>query len=135
MQWRLALVGFGEGLRPELAKNDIWVTTLSPVLSALAVSECGFQRLARSGIHSFTLSDSLPGASMSAVRAPKKIVNACIHGEAEVILSLPAKLAVIAEGVMPGVMGGLLATINERLLPAPFGVGKNGARVARAKRQ
>ena len=35
-------------------------------------------------------------------RAARRILNACRYGEAEVILSLPAKLAVMLHGIADG---------------------------------
>jgi hypothetical protein len=66
----------------------------------------------------FKLSDSLPGSSISAQRAARRIVGACVHGEAEVILGLPAKVAARIYALAPGLSAEILAAAN-RLLPAP----------------
>jgi hypothetical protein len=69
----------------------------------------------------FTISDSLPGASMSAERAARQVVRACQNGESEIVLGLPAKLAVLANGIAPGLISDLLAAGNEWLLPRATG--------------
>lgn len=50
-----------------------------------------------------------------------QIVRACQNGESEVILGLPAKLAVIANGIAPGLISDMLAAGNEWLLPRATG--------------
>jgi NAD(P)-dependent dehydrogenase (short-subunit alcohol dehydrogenase family) len=115
---KFALVGFSEGLRVELAKDGIWVTTVVPNLMRTG----GPRNAEFKGAHEqeyawFTVTDSLPGVSMSAERAARQIVRACQNGESEVVLGLPAKLAVIANGVAPELISDLLAAGNEWLLP------------------
>ena len=70
----------------------------------------------------FSLSDSLPVLSMSAEAAARRIVRACQHGDAELILTLPAQIAVRFHGVFPGLTADLLALAN-RMLPGPGGIG------------
>ena len=70
----------------------------------------------------FSISDALPLISMSAQRAARQIVNACLRGDAEIVLSFPAKLAITFHAVFPATTIDLLSLIN-RLLPAPGGVG------------
>lgn len=53
---------------------------------------------------------------MSAERAARRILRACLQGEAEVVLSIPAKLAVKLHAVLPGITADTLAVVNE-LLP------------------
>ena len=119
---KFALAGFSEGLRAELAKDGIWVTTVVPNLM-----RTGSPRNADfKGDHEreyawFTISDSLPGASISAERAARQIVRACQNGESEVVVGLPAKLAIIANAVAPGLLSDLLAAGNEWLLPRATG--------------
>lgn len=115
---KFALVGFSEGLRAELAKDGIWVTTVVPNLMRTgSPRNAEFKGNYQQEYAWFTISDSLPGASLRAERAARQIVRACQNGESEVVLGLPAKLAVIANGVAPGLLGDLLAKGNEWLLP------------------
>ena len=115
---KFALVGFSEGLRTELAKDGIWVTTVVPNFM-----RTGSPRTAEfKGNHEkeyawFTITDSLPGASVSAARAARQVVRACQNGESEIVIGLPAKLAALANGIAPGLISDLLAAGNEWLLP------------------
>ena len=68
-------------------------------------------------------SSALPGVAMRAEDAARAIINACKHGDAEVVLSLPARLAVAFHDLFPGLTTDILAVIN-RLLPGPGGVGE-----------
>jgi hypothetical protein len=65
----------------------------------------------------FSISDAVPVISMNAERAARRIVRACIRGEAEVMLSLPAKLAVKFNALLPGITADIMALAN-RVLPS-----------------
>ncbi|HLH05622.1 MAG TPA: SDR family oxidoreductase [Terriglobales bacterium] len=116
---KFALVGFSEGLRAELVKDGIYVTTVVPNLMRTGSP----RNVDVKGDYAkeyawFTISDSLPVASMSAERAARQIVRACQNGDSEVVLGLPAKMAVVANGIAPGLLSDLLAAGNEWLLPS-----------------
>jgi hypothetical protein len=66
----------------------------------------------------FAISDSIPLASISGERAAAQIVDACRHGEAELVITWPAKLAVIANAMMPDAVATAMELAN-RALPAP----------------
>lgn len=119
---KFALVGLSEGLRAELAKDGIWVITVVPNLMRTgSPRNAEFKGDYKKEYAWFTISDSLPGASMSAERAARQIVRACQNGESELVLGLPAKLAVLANGIAPGLISDLLAAGNEWLLPRATG--------------
>jgi hypothetical protein len=59
---------------------------------------------------------------MNAARGARRVVLATQRGEAEVILSVQAKLATKLHGLFPGLTTDTGALVN-RLLPAPGGVG------------
>jgi NAD(P)-dependent dehydrogenase (short-subunit alcohol dehydrogenase family) len=119
---KFALVGLSEGLRAELAKDGIWVTTVVPNLMRTgSPRNAEFKGDYKKEYAWFTISDSLPGASISAERAARQVVRACKNGESEVVLGLPAKLAVLANGIAPGLISDLLAAGNEWLLPRATG--------------
>lgn len=114
---KFALTGLSECMRGELAKDNIFVTTVCPGLmrtgSPRNVNVKG--RYAEEYTW-FILGDSLPGMSMSARRAARKIVDAALHGDAEVILSLPAKAATWLHGIAPALTSELLQ-LQSALLP------------------
>lgn len=117
---KFALIGFSKGARAELKKDGICVTTVVPGLmrtgSPRNVDTAGKHRLEYSW---FMLSDSLPGLSMDARRAARKIIRACVSGKGEVTLGLPAKIIAKADALAPNAVESLLALANEWLLPAP----------------
>jgi len=125
---KFALVGLSEGLRAELAKDGIVVTTICPFLMRTGSPRNAlFKSQHRAEYTWFTLSDSIPGVAMHAERAARKILNACRYGEAEVVLSLPGKLAALAHGMAPGLVSDINGWVN-RLLPGEGGIGTHTAR-------
>src|ERR671933_1496025 len=120
---KFALTGLSEGLRAELAKDGILVTTVCPGLMRTGSPRNAlFKGQHRAEYAWFALGDSIPGSSISAERAARQIVSACRHGDAEVILSLPAKAATWFHGLFPGLTSDLLGLVN-RGLPGPGGIG------------
>jgi hypothetical protein len=61
------------------------------------------------------VSDSLPGLSMNAERAARKIIEAARRGDAEILVGLPAKLGVLARTLAPNLTQSLMAFVNRRL--------------------
>jgi len=121
---KFALVGLSEGLRAELAKNNIVVTTVCPGLMRTgSPPNATFKGRYEAEYAWFSITDALPIISMSARRAARQIVSACKRGDAEVVLSLPAKIAMAWHGLFPGWTAALLSLANSVLLPAPGGIG------------
>lgn len=114
---KFALVGLSDGLRAELAQDGILVTTVCPSLMRTgSPPNATFKGDHEKEYAWFFLSDSLPGLSMNAERAARKIVEACRRGDAEVLVGVPAKLAAVARTLAPNLTAALMARIN-RLLP------------------
>ena len=117
---KFALVGFSKGLRAEIAKDGILVTTVVPGLMRTgSPRNADFKGKHAAEYGWFILSDSLPGLSMDARKAAERIVDACVTGKGEVVLGLPAQLAAILEGVAPNLVEPLLAATNRWILPSP----------------
>lgn len=124
---KFALVGLSEGLRAELKKDGVVVTTVCPGLMRTgSPRNAVFKGRHRAEYAWFTISDSLPVSSMSAERAARQIVAACKHGDAEVVLSIQAQVAVRFHGLFPGLTADLLGLVNQ-LLPEPGGIGTGRA--------
>lgn len=124
---KFAFVGLSEGLRAELAKDGIVVTTVCPFLMRTgSPRNASFKSQHRAEYAWFAISDSIPGVAMDAERAARKIINACRYGDAEVVLSLPGKLAALVHGVAPGLVSDINGLVN-RFLPAPGGIGTQSA--------
>jgi NAD(P)-dependent dehydrogenase (short-subunit alcohol dehydrogenase family) len=122
---KFALVGFSEGLRAELAKHGVRVTTVCPGLM-----RTGSPRNARfKGKHKaeyawFNISDSLPLVSINSRSAARKIVDAAAVGQAFLSFTPLAHIAIRAHGLMPGVTSRVLSLLNY-LLPRAGGIGKS----------
>jgi len=120
---KFALTGFSEGLRAALLKEHIFVTTVCPGLMRTGSPRNAFFKGDNEAEYAwFSVSDAMPVLSMSAERAARQIVNACSRGDAELILTAPAKAAVRFAGVFPGITSDLLAIANE-VLPSDRGAG------------
>lgn len=125
---KFALAGFSEGLRAELMKDSIYVTTVCPGLMRTGSPiNAEFKGKHKAEYAWFSISDSLPLISIDADRAAMQIVDACRRGDAELIISMPAKLAVRFRGLFPGLTSDLMAVAN-RVLPGPGGIGTESAK-------
>ncbi|HVG32989.1 MAG TPA: SDR family NAD(P)-dependent oxidoreductase [Pyrinomonadaceae bacterium] len=121
---KFALVGLSEGLRAELQKDGISVTTVCPGLMRTgSPRNAYFKGQHRAEYAWFSISDALPVTAMQAERAARDIISACKRGDAEITLSVQAQLAVRFHGLFPGLTADLLGLVN-RLLPAPGGIGR-----------
>jgi short-subunit dehydrogenase len=110
-------VGLSDGLRTELAQDGILVTTVCPGLMRTGSPPNAFFKGNHEAEYAwFVLGDSLPGMSMNAERAARKILEACRRGDAEVLVGLPAKLAAWGRALAPNLTAAMLAHMN-RLLP------------------
>jgi hypothetical protein len=107
-----------------LAKDRIVVTTVCPGLMRTgSPRNAFFKGQHRAEYAWFSLSDALPLISQSAERAASQIIAACQRGDAEVVLSVPAKLATTMQAIFPGYTADLLGLVNRFLLPSPGGIG------------
>jgi NAD(P)-dependent dehydrogenase (short-subunit alcohol dehydrogenase family) len=114
---KFALVGLSDGLRMELAQDGILVTTVCPGLMRTGSPPNAYFKGNHEAEYAwFILGDSLPGMSMSAERAARKVVEACRRGDADATLGLPTKVAVWARTLAPNMTSAVLAYVN-RLLP------------------
>ncbi|MGB7926009.1 MAG: SDR family NAD(P)-dependent oxidoreductase [Pyrinomonadaceae bacterium] len=125
---KFALVGLSEGLRAELQKDGVVVTTVCPGLMRTgSPRNATFKGQHRAEYAWFSISDALPVTAMQAERAAHQIIEACKRGDAEVVLSIQAQLAVKFHGLFPGLTADLLGLVN-RLLPGPGGIGRKRAK-------
>jgi short-subunit dehydrogenase len=118
-----ALVGFSQGLRAELVKDGIHVTTVCPgTVRTGSPRNALFKGQNEKEYAWFKLSDSLPGISQSAESCAAEIIGAVLHGDADLVTSLPAKLMAMVNGVLPGFVADAMGVVNGTL-PEPGGVG------------
>jgi len=118
---KFAAVGFSQGLRAEVASDGIKVVTVCPGLMRTGSPRNAIFRGQHKAEYAwFSISDALPGLSISAESAARRIVSALRRGDAEVLFPLPAKLAAVVNALAPGVTGNIMALVD-RFLPSSKG--------------
>jgi NAD(P)-dependent dehydrogenase (short-subunit alcohol dehydrogenase family) len=126
---KFALAGLSDAVRTELDQYGIRVTTVAPGLmrtgSPVNASVKGQHEAEYAW---FAISDSLPGLSVSAENAAVQIIEACRCGDPELTITLPAKIAIVANHIAPAAIARAMMVAN-RFLPGP-----NGAHGDRGKR-
>jgi short-subunit dehydrogenase len=121
---KFAQVGLSAGLRAELAKDGIVVTTVVPgVMRTGSHLNAEFKGHHDEEYAWFALGTGIPGFSVNAERAASRILAACARGDAECILTLPARLAVALQGLCPNLVEDMAALANRLVMPEPGGVG------------
>jgi NAD(P)-dependent dehydrogenase (short-subunit alcohol dehydrogenase family) len=116
---KFALAGLSDGLRAELAKDNIVVTTVCPGLMRTGSPVNAMFKGQRPQEYAwFAISDSLPLASIDVRRAARQIINACRRGDAELVITVQAKLAILARTVAPELFADVMTLLNG-LLPGP----------------
>lgn len=121
---KFAVTGFSQGLRAELAKEGIKVTTVAP---GLMRTGSHINTIMKGDVHRaeytwFTLLDTLPITSISARRAARQVVDATRLGSAELVISIQAQLLARFHGLFPGLTADILGIVN-RFLPPGEGAG------------
>jgi short-subunit dehydrogenase len=115
---KFALVGYSEGLRAELLKYNVYVTTVCPGLMRTgSPRNADFTGKTEEEYAWFKISDSIPGASISAKSAARKIIRGLVNGEAEIHLGLAAQLGSVVHGIAPGIIADVFGLLNEHLMP------------------
>ena len=114
---KFAAVGFSEGLRAELAGTGVGSITVVPGLMRTgSYHNALFRGSAAKQFAWFSIASSLPGLTISAEDAAKRIVRATLNDEAELILSVPANLLARFHGLLPGVTTRIMS-LTSRLMP------------------
>ncbi len=118
---KFALVGFSNGLRSELARHGIRVTTVAPGLMRTGSHvNALFKGQHEKEYAWFAASAAQPLLSTSAETAARRILRACRYGDPFLIITLPARLLHLASALFPGLTaGGQKCAV--RLLPSATG--------------
>jgi short-subunit dehydrogenase len=125
---KFALTGFSDAIRAELARDNIYVTTVTP-----GMMRTGSQIHAEfKGDHAaefkwFEMSSKLPFASISAERAARKVVAACRRGQPALIMPWPTCFIIAANALFPNLIGHVMKIVN-RCLPSRVGQSGDEAR-------
>jgi len=124
---KFALTGLSEGMRAELAKDRIAVTTVCPgFIRTGVIDHAIFKGQHRKEYTWFSIADSLPLISTSAENVARQTIAAFRRGDAEVIVPFPAWLSAKFFALFLGLNSTLLGWAN-RLLPATGGIGTERA--------
>jgi short-subunit dehydrogenase len=120
---KFALNGLSQSFRAELARYGVYVTTVCPGLMRTgSPRHAWFKGQHRNEYAWFSISSGMPGLSVSAESAARKVINACRYGRAMLTISLPAKLGVCMNTLAPELTSDLSA-VAAAMLPGPGGVG------------
>jgi short-subunit dehydrogenase len=118
---KFALVGLSDALRTELARENIFVTTVTPGLMRTgSEGHAKFKGDHAAEFKSFSGAGKLPFASMSAERAAKKVLAACARGQPALVMPLGARALIVANALFPNLTARILKIVNDRL-PAAAG--------------
>lgn len=116
---KFAAVGFSEGLNAELRSKGIHVLTVCPGLMRTGSHvHAMFTGNAEKEYRWFSLAANLPGVSIAARRAARRIVRAVILRENEIAITPQAIIASRLSNLAPGVTARVMGAVN-RLLPDP----------------
>jgi short-subunit dehydrogenase len=117
---KFAAVGFSEGLRAELGRGPVTVTTVVPGLMRTGSHlHARFTGQAGKEFTWFSLGASLPVVSMDAERAARQIIEAVRGRRAEIILTPAGQVVSRVTGLIPGLTSEILHAVQQLALPAP----------------
>jgi NAD(P)-dependent dehydrogenase (short-subunit alcohol dehydrogenase family) len=124
---KFALVGLSNSMRVELAKDNIFVTTVCPGLMRTGSHvNAVFKGQNEKEFAWFSVGNSLPVSSISGERAAAQIIEATARGDAELIISIQAKIAARVNNLFPELTADVSGLIN-RILPEAGGIRTNHA--------
>lgn len=125
---KFALVGLSNGLRTELAKENILVTTVCPGLMRTGSPyNARFKSQHRKEFTWFSVGDSLPLFSIDSETAAEKILTACQNGDPEAVIAGPLNFTSWITSLAPNWTTEMLA-IMDQMLPEMGGIGRQAAR-------
>jgi short-subunit dehydrogenase len=121
---KFALTGFSDAIRAELARDSIWVTTVTPGLMRTGSHiHAKFKGDHAAEYQWFDWSRKIPFASISVERAARKILNACGHGKPNLVMPWSAYFIIAANALFPNLTAHVMKILN-RSMPPP--VSKSG---------
>jgi NAD(P)-dependent dehydrogenase (short-subunit alcohol dehydrogenase family) len=113
------VVGFSEGLRAELGRGPVTVTTVVPGLMRTGSHvQAEFAGRKEEEFTWFSLGASLPLISMDAERAARQIVAGMAARRPEVLLTPAAQVVGRLAGLAPEITAAVLHAAQDAMLPA-----------------
>ncbi|HYZ75646.1 MAG TPA: SDR family NAD(P)-dependent oxidoreductase [Chthoniobacterales bacterium] len=114
---KFALVGLSDGLRAELAARKVSVTTIAPGLMRTGSHKNAlFKGAHRQEFGWFSLGAGSPLVSIDGRRAAQQILAAAYRRQPELVITFPARAAIVAQALFPSLVAQLLKLIT-RFLP------------------
>jgi NAD(P)-dependent dehydrogenase (short-subunit alcohol dehydrogenase family) len=118
---KFAAVAFSEGLRAEIKREGVLVTTVVPGLMRTgSYLNADFKGKHQAEFGWFSMGSTTPFTAIAARRAARQIVDATISGTSELIITWQAELLARLHGLFPGLVTDILAFVN-RTLPTADG--------------
>ena len=118
---KFALAGLSDAIRAELSQYGIRVTTVYPGLMRTGSPRNAMMKGKHEAEYAwFAISDALPGLSISAERAAHQILEACRYGDPELVITLQARMAIVANVLAPAAFAATMM-MAARMLPGPNG--------------
>jgi short-subunit dehydrogenase len=134
---KFALAGLSDAIRAELARDKIFVTTVTPgVMRTGSEVHATFKGDHAAEHRWFNGSLRIPFASISMERAARRIVNACARGKPALVMPFSTYLIIAANAVFPNLMARAMTTFGRSLPPQVSQNGnepKSGAEILRRK--
>src|SRR5688572_10582280 len=122
---KFALTGLSDGLRAELDPYGIRVTTVSPGLMRTGSPvNAQFKGQHEAEYIWFKVASSIPGVTIGAERAARRILDACRYGDPSLTITPQARVAAAANVVAPAAVARAMMLVT-RLLPAGAGLEGN----------
>ena len=115
---KFALTGFSDAIRAELARDNIFVTTVTPGLM-----RTGSHIHAKfKGDHSaeykwFDWSRKIPFASISVEGAARKILSACGRGKPNLVMPWSVHFIIAANALLPNLTARVMKIVNRSMPP------------------
>jgi NAD(P)-dependent dehydrogenase (short-subunit alcohol dehydrogenase family) len=125
---KFALTGLSDAIRAELDPYGIRVTTVAPGLMRTGSPiNAQFKGQHQAEYAWFKVSSSLPGVTIAAERAARKILDACRYGDPALTITPQAKALAVANAIAPNSVARAMMLIT-RALPAGTGLEGNATK-------
>jgi NAD(P)-dependent dehydrogenase (short-subunit alcohol dehydrogenase family) len=118
---KFALVGLSDAARTELDRYGIRVTTVTPGLMRTgSPMNAEFKGQHEIEYAWFKAASSIPGLTIAAERAARRILDACRYGDRALTITPQAALAAAANAAAPATVARAMMLVS-RMLPGPSG--------------
>ena len=115
---KFALTGFSDAIRAELARDNIFVTTVTPGLMRTGSHiHAKFKGDHAAEFKWFDRSRKIPFASISVERAARKGLNACQEGKPALGMPCSAYFIIAADALFPNLTARVMKILNRSLPP------------------